>query len=144
MMTALSTRIAQFSLLTLLLTLLFALGGCNQLQVHKVEVQQGNVVTQQMIDTLRPGMSRRQVAFVMGEPVLRDALVPDRWDYVFSIPDHNRTTLIRRISLYFEDDALVRLEGQLMADDVLRLPTLSDLLPMPAETRNLPLPGADD
>ena len=44
-------------------------------KLYKVAIQQGNVITQEMVDKLKPGMTRRQVAFVMGEPVLRDPLM---------------------------------------------------------------------
>ena len=49
-------------------------------RVHKVTVQQGNVITQEMIDKLKPGMSRSQVAYIMGEPVFRNPFNDDRWD----------------------------------------------------------------
>ena len=42
-------------------------------RVHKVSVQQGNVITQEMVDQLKPGMTRSQIAFIMGEPILRSA-----------------------------------------------------------------------
>src|SRR3989338_447095 len=52
--------------------------------VYKIDIQQGNIITQEMIDQLRPGMTKRQVIFVMGAPVVRDPFDQDRWDYVYS------------------------------------------------------------
>ena len=48
---------------------LIALAGCSFPGVYKIDIQQGNVVTQDMIDQLRPGMTRRQVRFIMGNPL---------------------------------------------------------------------------
>lgn len=80
-------------------------------RVHKVTVQQGNVITQEMIDRLRPGMTRSQVAFVMGEPVLRNPFVDSRWDYIYTldIPGIFRDT--KRMSLFFEDGVLAYFTG---------------------------------
>ena len=54
-------------------------------RLYRVTVQQGNVITQNMIDQLKPGMTRRQVAYIMGEPVLRNTFNEDRWDYIYTI-----------------------------------------------------------
>jgi outer membrane protein assembly factor BamE len=80
-------------------------------RVHKIVIQQGNVITQEMVDRLKPGMTRRQVAFVMGEPVLRNDFTPDRWDYVYSIQLPNQPTEIHRLSLFFEDEVLAYFTG---------------------------------
>ncbi|HCL77559.1 MAG TPA: outer membrane protein assembly factor BamE, partial [Pseudomonas sp.] len=64
---------------------LFALAGCSFPGVYKVDIQQGNVVTQDMIDQLRPGMTRSQVRFIMGSPLITDTFHASRWDYLYSI-----------------------------------------------------------
>lgn len=74
-------------------------------------IQQGNVITQEMVDRLKPGMTRRQVAFVMGEPVLRNGFSPDRWDYVYSVQLPNQPMETRRLSLFFEDEVLAYFTG---------------------------------
>ncbi|RLA04026.1 MAG: outer membrane protein assembly factor BamE, partial [Gammaproteobacteria bacterium] len=51
--------------------------------VHKIDVQQGNVITQDEVNLLEPGMNRRQVQFVMGSPMIADVFHQDRWDYVY-------------------------------------------------------------
>jgi outer membrane protein assembly factor BamE len=82
-------------------------------RVHKITVQQGNVITQDMINQLKPGMTRSQVAFIMGEPILRNAFNNGRWDYMytFELPgQYNRDT---RMSLYFENDVLAYFTGDL-------------------------------
>ena len=92
---------------------LACLAGCSfhLPRVHKIVIQQGNVITQEMVDRLKPGMTRRQVAFVMGEPVLRNEFTPDRWDYVYSIQLPNQPTEIHRLSLFFEDEVLAYFTG---------------------------------
>ena len=102
------------------------LSGCNTLQelgdavpdalgetplLYQPTIQQGNVVTQEMVDKLKPGMNRRQVAYVLGTPLLVDAFHQDRWDYVYTKEVGGGTDNKTHIALYFEDDILVRIDG---------------------------------
>jgi outer membrane protein assembly factor BamE len=80
-------------------------------RVHKVTIQQGNVITQEMIDRLKPGMTRSQVAFVMGEPVLRHAFDEDRWDYIYTLQIPGYYNEQKRVSLYFENNVLAYFTG---------------------------------
>ncbi len=82
-------------------------------RVHRITVQQGNVVTQEMIDKLKPGMTRRQVAFIMGEPVLHNPFDADRWDYVYTIVVPRVGESHVRMSLFFDNDLLARFSGDL-------------------------------
>lgn len=79
--------------------------------VYKPDIQQGNVVTQEMVNQLQPGMSRRQVRFVMGTPMLTDVFHENRWDYVYSMRKGHEDPTTRRLALYFEGDNLARIEG---------------------------------
>jgi len=79
--------------------------------VYRPEVQQGNVVTQEMVDKLQPGMNRRQVTYILGTPLLVDAFHQDRWDYIYTRETGGGTDNKERISLFFEDDTLIRVEG---------------------------------
>jgi outer membrane protein assembly factor BamE len=85
------------------------LGGC--LRVYTPEVQQGNVVTQKMIDQLKIGMSRRQVRFILGTPLVEDPFHKERWDYYFFRKRGKRSREQRKLSLFFEDDRLVEIRG---------------------------------
>ena len=87
-------------------------------RVHKVTVQQGNVITQEMIDRLKPGMTKEQVAFVMGEPVVRNAFNQDRWDYIYSVEVRGRFAESRRVTLHFEDGLLASFSGDYAPSDV--------------------------
>ncbi|MCP3669101.1 MAG: outer membrane protein assembly factor BamE [Gammaproteobacteria bacterium] len=79
--------------------------------VYKPEVQQGNVVTQEMVDKLQPGMNRRQVTYILGTPLLVDAFHQDRWDYIYTRETGGGTDNKEQISLFFEDDTLIKVEG---------------------------------
>ena len=95
-----STRIIRsFTLASLLV-----LAGCSFPGVHKIDIQQGNVVTQDMVDQLRPGMTTRQVRFIMGTPLITDTFNSNRWDYLYSIQIAGGTRKQERISLLFDEN----------------------------------------
>lgn len=94
---------------------LLALAGCSFPGVYKIDIQQGNVVTQDMIDQLRPGMTRPQVRFIMGNPLLADTFHADRWDYLYSLQPGGGERQQERISVIFNsNDQLVSLSGDFM------------------------------
>jgi outer membrane protein assembly factor BamE len=82
---------------------------------HKIDVQQGNYVTQDMVNKLQPGMSRSQVRFVLGTPLIADPFHADRWDYVYAYERKGRIVAKRRIAVIFEekDGPLLRVEGDI-------------------------------
>ncbi len=95
--------------LILILLLGATLTACSAIRfpgVHRVTVQQGNVITQQMIDKLRPGMTKSQVRFVLGNAVVDDPLDVDRWDYVYSISIRGAEPIRKVLSVYFVGDRL--------------------------------------
>ena len=77
------------------------------------DIQQGNVVSQEMVNRLRPGMSKNQVTFVMGTPMLIDVFHLERWDYYHSIKPGKKKREEMIVSLFFEDERLVRVTGDL-------------------------------
>jgi outer membrane protein assembly factor BamE len=79
--------------------------------VYKIGIPQGNIITQEMVDQLRPGMTKRQVIFVMGTPLVRDPFNQNRWDYIYSYQPGGGERGQERISVFFEDDALNRFAG---------------------------------
>ncbi len=82
-------------------------------KIHKITVYQGNVLTQRMVDELRPGMTRRQVVYVLGQPVNANPFRLDRWDYVYTVAAGSGFRVNRIMTLSFEEDALVRIQGDL-------------------------------
>ena len=71
--------------------------------VYRIDIQQGNQVTQEMLSKLEPGMTKSQVSFVMGTPMLIDVFHPNRWDYIYSFHPGNGSREQRRITLYFDE-----------------------------------------
>ena len=95
-----------------LATLLIAaltLSGCNF--IYKIDIQQGNVLDQRLVDELRPGMTKRQVSLILGTPAIASPFRHDRWDYVSTFKRRGEQVSRRVLTLTFEDDRLVRIEG---------------------------------
>lgn len=80
-------------------------------QPYRPNVQQGNWVTQQQISLLRPGMTREQVRFALGTPTLTPIFHSDRWEYPYFLKPGYGDTQERRFTVFFENDVLVRWEG---------------------------------
>jgi outer membrane protein assembly factor BamE len=78
---------------------------------YRMEVVQGNVVTQEMAAQLRSGMTRDQVRSLLGSPLLTDVFHVDRWDYVFSIRRQGTTPQQRRVTILFDKDRVVSFEA---------------------------------
>lgn len=79
--------------------------------VYKIDVQQGNIVTQDMVNQLHTGMSKRQVNYAMGTPLVVDVFHPERWDYIYSFQRGGHKPEHHRVTLYFENDQLTRIDG---------------------------------
>lgn len=93
----------------LCLSTLITLAGCSVPGVYKIDIQQGNIITQDMVDQLRPGMTAQQVRFIMGTPLVTDTFSPERWDYLYSIEPGRQQRRQERISLTFDEQG--RLNG---------------------------------
>ncbi len=84
---------------------------------YRIDVQQGNVLTQEMVSQLRPGLSQDQVRFILGTPILTDLFHANRWDYFFWLRKGSTGTVeTRRFSVFFDADGkLVRVAGDVTA-----------------------------
>ncbi len=82
--------------------------------IHRIDIQQGNVITTDMVDGLKLGMSKRQVQFVMGTAMLQDPFHPDRWDYIFTLQpgDTRKITEAKRVTVYFKDEQLIKIDKE--------------------------------
>lgn len=90
------------------------LWGCSKEEipfVHRIDVQQGNVVTQDMLAKLKPGQDKRLVTHIMGTPLIVDVFHQDQWIYLYSFQKGHDQRVQRRISLYFDNDLLTRIDG---------------------------------
>ncbi len=95
------------------------LAGCSVPRIpgvtpYKIEIQQGNYVSQQMVSQLKNGMTKDQVKQILGTPLLTDIFHAERWDYVYlrETPDGKRES--RKIALFFEDGKLARMDGDMV------------------------------
>lgn len=88
---------------------LLLLTGCNIL--YKQNIQQGNALEQEDLDQLEIGMSKNQVAFLLGTPALQDPFHQDRWDYLSSFARRGGDPVRRLVTLKFEDDTLTYMRG---------------------------------
>jgi outer membrane protein assembly factor BamE len=79
--------------------------------VYRIDVQQGNDISQDMLNQLKQGMTKNQVAYVMGTPLIIDTFHPDRWDYIYSFQPGNGQREQRRITIYFKNETLDYLDG---------------------------------
>ena len=83
--------------------------------VHRIDIQQGNVVTQEMIAQLRYGMDKKKVRYIMGTPIIQDTFHSRRWDYLYTEQLGGDPLERRRVTLYFENELLVGVEGDVKA-----------------------------
>jgi outer membrane protein assembly factor BamE len=105
-----------------------ALAGCESMrgwvppliQPYRPDVQQGNVVTREMVDQLREGMTRDQVRFLLGTPMLASVFHPDRWDYVYYLKrGKGSETQTRRLTVRFKDNRVLSLRADEMPAEAL-------------------------
>lgn len=95
-----------------------ALAGCSWswdytrdlFSIHRIDVQQGNALDQEDVALLREGMTPEQVHFLLGTPMVVDPFRPHRWDYVYYFRPGSRTPVLRRVTVFFENGAVARIE----------------------------------
>ena len=98
-----------------LLALVFC-ASCSTLRfpgVYKLNIEQGNIVTQEMVDQLEPGMSRGQVEYIMGSALIHDTFNPNRWDYYYSVGRGDEARGQYVFSIFFDGDRLSRYTGDI-------------------------------
>ncbi|MEM9530384.1 MAG: outer membrane protein assembly factor BamE [Pseudomonadota bacterium] len=101
---------------TALLTLVtLALCGCGL--IYKIDIQQGSILDQDMVNDLRPGMTKRQVSLVLGTPAVESPFRHDRWNYVNTYSRRGGETEVKTLNLTFENNRLTRIEGDYKPDD---------------------------
>ena len=81
--------------------------------IYRPSIQQGNVVSQEQINELRPGMTKRQVRFLLGTPMLTGVFHANRWDYAYTIGEGSTPDEMRHVTVYFENDRLFRIAGDM-------------------------------
>lgn len=108
---------------TLKLTTLFMVAilvGCGAaiptIDPFKMDIQQGNVVTSEMLLKLRPGMTKSQVQYILGTPLLVDSFHSDRWDYFYQLRKQGKIVNQRRVILDFDGDSLAKVRGDVVPE----------------------------
>jgi outer membrane protein assembly factor BamE len=85
--------------------------------IYKLDIQQGNLFSKSLVDSLKPGMTKRQVTLVMGSPSVISPFEQSRWDYISTIRRGNGRMETKDLVLYFDHDALARIEGDYFAEN---------------------------
>ncbi|GHC34638.1 outer membrane protein assembly factor BamE [Aidingimonas halophila] len=105
--------------------------GCSYFGVYKRDLPQGNLVDQEMISQLQPGMTRNQVKSIMGTPLLEAPFDASQWDYVFYLDEAYGDVEKRRLTLTFQGDRLANIDAQGDMDSDIELPTDQEAGPAP-------------
>jgi outer membrane protein assembly factor BamE len=117
---------------------------------YRIDIQQGNVVTQEQLARVKPGMNRLQVRDALGSPLLTDAFHPDRWDYIFTLRQSGRPLQRRNVVLVFNGDVLKSIEAPELPterefiDSISRsgrIVAAAELELSPEQLKNLPIPA---
>lgn len=103
--------VKMFWIVPTLVLVLFCLHGCKVPGMHQQEIEQGNIVTQKMVDRLRPKMTKAQVEFVLGRPVYQNTFDVNRWDYIYTRESRTGERVRRLLTLKFESDVLIGISG---------------------------------
>lgn len=109
---------SKFSLPICLIVSCFLVGCGSKLPAmksYKMDIQQGNVVTSKMLLQLRPGMTKSQVRFIMGTPLIVDSFHGNRWDYFYQLRQQGKVVEKRRVILDFDKDLLTTVRGDVVA-----------------------------
>ncbi len=129
-------KIATFSIA------LSLVGGCSYFSVYKRDLPQGNLFTQDMVTQLKPGMSREQVVYVMGMPLLRTPFDENQWEYVSRLDEAYAGVKQRRVTLTFANNQLVDIKTSGDMDANMELSPDSDLGPALDPGGVEPIPGS--
>ena len=105
---------------------------------YRIDVRQGNFVTQEMVAQLKPGLSREQVRFILGSPLIADMFHGNRWDYVYSYKQGHGEAQQRTLTVFFQDNKLTRVAGDVVAED----PATAEAPKSAARVIDIPGPGA--
>ena len=110
-------RLPILSLATLLAAT--ALGGC----VYKMDIQQGNYLEGKAVDQLQVGMTRTQVRYLLGTPMVPDVFDKDRWDYLYYFKRGRwQKPAQRHLAVFFKEDKVARVERDNVPDAAPRAP----------------------
>ncbi len=128
-------------LLTVFVTSSLLLTGCsvvNFVTPHKIDIPQGNEITANQVSLLRVGMTRAQVRFVLGTPLLTDPFHKDRWDYIYHDSRSGVVKESHSFIVHFNENSLVRWEGSSLPDPKANI--IEKTKPLPPESTLMSMP----
>jgi outer membrane protein assembly factor BamE len=117
---------------------------------YRVVIQQGNVITQEQLARVKPGMNRLQVRDILGSPLLVDTFHADRWDYVFTLSQPGRPLQRRNVVVSFNGDVLKNIDAPALPTEREfvesiarsgRMMAASELELSPEQLKSLPIPA---
>ena len=117
----------------------FLLGACGRIPfLYRVDIQQGNVIDQSMVDKLKPGMDKNQVHFILGTPAVADTFHTNQWDYLFTSSESGDTREQRHLRIYFKEDKLAYIDGDVVTSNRIPddTPRQSRTVEVPADYSN--------
>jgi len=131
------TSVSAASRCVLALAGVAAIGGCSSfdkvsesiispITPYKVEVVQGNFISREQVQALKPGMSRQQVRDILGTPLVSSVFRQDRWDYVFTLKRQGVPQQSRRLTVFFKGEGMDRVEGDEMPSEAEFVATLDN------------------
>jgi len=130
---------------TLILTGLLGfatLSGCTFPGVYKLNIQQGNIVTQDMLAQLEPGMSERQVIYLMGNPVARNPFNTQEWEYLYTLEQRDTVTKRYQVTLHFDAEGTYTHYSGSLPDAAFTEENQTNEIPV--EEKVSPLPSLED
>jgi len=93
----------------------------SQFGVYRIDINQGNFLSQDMVDKLKEGQTKQQVRLVLGTPLITSVFRDNRWDYTYQFSKNGRIQTTRQFTVYFKGDLLARWEGDEMPKSVQEL-----------------------
>ena len=104
-----------FRLVILLFVVTLLLFGC--VRPYRIDIQQGNIVTPEQIEQLKPGMKMTEVRYLLGAPLVEDPFHTGRWDYFFSFRSGETRQIERqRLTVFFDNEQLIKIEQGFESD----------------------------
>ena len=128
-----------------LLVVLAPLYACSTLEfpgVYRLQIEQGNIVTEEMVKKLEPGLSTSQVEFILGTPLIRDSFSPNRWDYIHIVRKPDNSVDKQRLTVYFDEGVLSHYESTVKPTPLAEEMTEQEEVELKSEAADAPAPLA--
>ena len=128
------TPIRKAAYLLIYLTVILAIGSCSgsqssettgffkrifsadTFQLYRADIPQGNVLDKDIMTQVKPGISKEQVAYLLGDPILPSMFHEDRWDYTYYIDSLGKKTKFYKLTIFFDKDRVTRIRKKITSD----------------------------